>query len=113
MHAQAEEQREGHGGKDDQVPRARIEKRVLLEDGPAARARCEEVEPLHDDEVEEVDALRRADRLGKHVGVDVVVAVLEPQRRERDPLALERKVERADARRERLEQAEEAVRVQE
>ena len=46
---------EEHGWKEPEVLCGFIEDWRLLENGKAARAGCEQIEPLHDDEVDEVD----------------------------------------------------------
>lgn len=84
-------EREQDGREEVPVGRVLVEQRRVLQDAQAARSRGHEVEPLHDDEVDEVDGGGLVQLLVVVVRVDAGgdVAEAEPQVGEGDPVALE------------------------
>jgi hypothetical protein len=104
---------EGDGGEQPQVLRGLVEGGRVLEDAQAARAHGHQREPLHDDQVDEVDAaglvLQRRVRVGVHVAGRGAEA--EPQQTEGNAVALQVPVRHGEAEH-RLDHADEAVRLQ-
>lgn len=80
-----------HTRKQQPVLRLTVEQWWLLEDAQPTRARREEIEKLHDDERDEVDATCDIDLLGNVGGVvlGIVLAELQPHGRKRDALCFE------------------------
>lgn len=107
------EQREDDGGEQPQVLGEPVKGGRVLEDAPAAGAHGHEVEPLHDDQVDEVDRRRLVELLRVVVRIDAVGhrAEAEPQRAERDAAALEVPVRHGEGG-DGLQDAQHAVRVQ-
>ncbi len=84
-------QRKGHSRKEVPILSLLVEQWRVLEDAESSRADGEEIKPLHDDQINEVDGTSFVEARGGVVGVDVAgeIAVLEPEGREGDAASLE------------------------